>query len=77
MTHSSSPAASLDVNGKGLGAFPEACTTADVAALNWNLLAEDVSLPVAVLYEARVRHNLQWMQRFMDCLLYTSPSPRD
>ena len=60
MTHSSSPAASLDVNGKGLGAFPEACTTADVAALNWNLLAEDVSLPVAVLYEARVRHNLQW-----------------
>ena len=66
MTHSSSPAASLDVNGKGLGAFPEACTTADVAALNWNLLAEDVSLPVAVLYEARVRHNLQWMQRFME-----------
>lgn len=66
MTHSSSPAASLDVNGKGLGAFPESCTTAGVAALNWNLLNEDVSLPVAVLYESRVRHNLQWMQRFME-----------
>ncbi|RSF00542.1 amino acid deaminase [Achromobacter aegrifaciens] len=66
MTNSSFPAAPLDVNGKGLGAFPESCTTAGVAALNWNLLNEDVSLPVAVLYEARVRHNLQWMQRFME-----------
>ncbi|HAP24636.1 MAG TPA: amino acid deaminase [Achromobacter sp.] len=66
MTNSSSPAAPLDVNGKGLGAFPESCTTADVAALNWNLLNEDVSLPVAVLYEARMRHNLQWMQQFME-----------
>lgn len=66
MTNSSSPAAPLDANGKGLGAFAESCTTADVAALNWNLLQEDVSLPVAVLYEARVRHNLQWMQRFME-----------
>lgn len=66
MIHSSSPAALLDVNGKGLGAFPESCTTAGVAALNWNLLNEDVSLPVAVLYEARVRHNLQWMQQFME-----------
>lgn len=66
MTNSSFPAAPLDMNGKGLGAFPESCTTAGVAALNWNLLNEDVSLPVAVLYEARVRHNLQWMQRFME-----------
>ena len=54
------------MNGKGLGAFPASCTTAGVADLGWNLLAEDVSLPAAVLYEARVRHNLQWMQRFME-----------
>ena len=66
MMNASSPAAPLDPNGKGLGAFPESCTTAGVAALRWNLLREDVSLPVAVLYEARVRHNLQWMQRFME-----------
>ncbi len=66
MTNSSTPAAPLDVNGKGLGAFPESCTTADVAALNWNVLDEDVSLPVAVLYESRVRHNLHWMQQFME-----------
>ena len=73
MTNSSSPAAPLDVNGKGLGAFPESCTTADVAALNWNLLNEDVSLPVAVLYEARMRHNLQWMQQFMEAYHGFSP----
>ena len=66
MPQSSITAAPLDVNGKGLGAFPASCTNAGVAALNWNLLAEDVSLPVAVLYETRVRHNLQWMQRFME-----------
>ncbi|MDM9559798.1 amino acid deaminase [Bordetella petrii] len=56
----------LDADGKGLGAFPPGCTVAQAPALGWNLLEEDVSLPVAVLYEARVRHNLQWMQRFME-----------
>ncbi|HYG42277.1 MAG TPA: amino acid deaminase, partial [Bordetella sp.] len=61
-----SPAALLDADGKGLGAFPADWPAAQVAALDWNLLREDVSLPVAVLYEERVRHNLQWMQRFME-----------
>lgn len=56
----------LDPDGKGLGPFPAGCTTAQAASLGWNLLAEDVSLPVAVLYESRMRHNLQWMQRFME-----------
>jgi D-serine dehydratase len=55
----------LDAAGKGLGSFPEGCTPAQAASLGWNLLAEDVSLPVAVLYESRVRHNLAWMQEFM------------
>ncbi|WP_251864373.1 amino acid deaminase [Achromobacter sp. Marseille-Q4962] len=62
----STPAVPLDPDGKGLGPFPPACTTAGAAGLGWNLLAEDVSLPVAVLYESRVRHNLAWMQRFME-----------
>jgi len=56
----------LDADGKGLGAFPAGWPAAEAAALDWNLLREDVSLPVAVLYEARMRHNLQWMQRFME-----------
>lgn len=56
----------LDPDGKGLGQFPAGCTTAQAGSLGWNLLREDVSLPAAVLYESRMRHNLQWMQRFME-----------
>lgn len=31
----------------------------------WNLLREDLSLPAAVLYEDRLRHNLAWMEQFI------------
>jgi D-serine deaminase-like pyridoxal phosphate-dependent protein len=54
-------ASSLD---KGLGFFDSEDT--DIAGLNWNLLREDLSLPSAVLYEHKLRHNLDWMQRFTD-----------
>jgi D-serine dehydratase len=37
----------------------------DIPGLNWNLLREDLSLPTAVLYEDRLRHNLEWMQGFI------------
>jgi len=47
---------------KGLG-FVEG--VADVAAPRWNVLREDVSLPCAVLYEDRLRHNLEWMREFI------------
>jgi D-serine dehydratase len=47
---------------KGLG-FGEG--TADVARLGWNVLREDVSLPCAVLYEDKLRHNLEWMREFI------------
>ncbi|MFC4275454.1 amino acid deaminase [Achromobacter aloeverae] len=55
----------LDPDGKGLGRLDGPCSLEQVPALAWNLLAEDVSLPAAVLYETRVRHNLEWMQRFI------------
>jgi D-serine dehydratase len=51
---------------KGLGSFDHGTELTNVARLNWNLLHEDLSLPSAVLYEARLRHNLDWMQRFVD-----------
>jgi D-serine dehydratase len=42
--------------------------------MNWNLLREDLSLPSAVLYEDRLRHNLEWMQRFAAaCGVWLSP----
>lgn len=50
---------------KGLGAMTHEFTCASIAALKWNILREDVSLPVAVLYEDNLLHNLQWMQEFI------------
>jgi D-serine dehydratase len=50
---------------KGLGFFGNVLEEGEIAGLNWNLLHEDLSLPTAVLYEDRLRHNLDWMQRFI------------
>jgi D-serine dehydratase len=51
---------------KGLGIFDQVLASDAVAGLGWNLLREDVSLPTAVLYEEKLAHNLQWMQKFAD-----------
>jgi hypothetical protein len=50
---------------KGLGFLEHDVHPDEVAQLDWNLLREDLSLPVAVLYEEQMLHNLKWMQRFM------------
>ena len=49
---------------KGLGRLPEPLTSGDARGLGWSLLDEQLSLPVAVLYESRLTHNLQFMQEF-------------
>ncbi len=51
---------------KGLGYFEGKPDEINLSRLDWNLLREDLSLPSAVLYEARLRHNLEWMQRFVN-----------
>lgn len=51
---------------KGLGYFDGQLDELDFSRLDWNLLREDLSLPAAVLYEDRLRHNLEWMQRFVN-----------
>jgi D-serine dehydratase len=48
---------------KGLGKGPIADGSTS-AAIGWNLLREDVSLPVAVLSDEVMRRNLTWMQHF-------------
>jgi D-serine dehydratase len=63
-THAS--AALIDLSGKGLGAASEETPMAEVARLGWNLLREDLSLPVAVLSQDVLDHNLRWMQRFIE-----------
>jgi len=60
-----SPNPLLDPAGKGLGAFSTGLDSGHAGYLGWNLLAEDVSLPAAVLYQSRIEHNLKWMQQFM------------
>ncbi len=56
----------LDPLGKGLGAFTQQEQESALSYRNWNLLNEEVSLPVAVLYAQRLEHNLQWMQHFVE-----------
>ncbi len=51
---------------KGLGYLPHPIDREAIAKLGWNLLKEDLSLPAAVLYEDKLIHNLDWMQRFID-----------
>lgn len=55
----------IDPDGKGLGDLSCKPLVGAVKELGWNILREDVSLPVAVLREERIDHNLKWMQQFI------------
>ena len=55
----------IDPLNKGIGELTHPSAPADIKALNWNLLNEDLCMPTAVLYEERLSHNLDWMQRFV------------
>lgn len=50
---------------KGLGHLDEPVPAGEIARRGWNLLHEDLSLPAAVLYDEKVRHNLEWMRQFI------------
>lgn len=50
---------------KGLGPLSAGARKGDIRGQGWNILREDVSLPVAVLLEERVEHNLSWMREFI------------
>jgi len=56
----------LDTLGKGLGYVPPDSTFVASGSLGWNILNEDVSLPVAVLRQSRIEHNLVWMKQFIE-----------
>ncbi|MGD0911311.1 MAG: amino acid deaminase [Terracidiphilus sp.] len=55
----------VDPLNKGLGFADQAFDAIQAAALGWNLLHEDLSLPAAVLYKDKLEHNLRWMQEFV------------
>lgn len=50
---------------KGLGSLQQATPRQEIIQRGWNLLREDLSLPLAVSYEDKLRHNLHWMQQFI------------
>lgn len=55
--------------GPWLKGFPHAAPPlrrSEVAAQGWNLWAGDLPLPLAVVKVAQLRHNLQWMQQFVE-----------
>lgn len=51
---------------KGLGPLDRELHAEEFAKLGWNLLHEDLSLPVAVLDSGKLKHNLEWMRRFIE-----------
>ena len=55
----------LDDRTKGMpgGVSPFALST--IAAKHWNVLAEDLSLPLCVLHQSAVDHNARWMRAFL------------
>ena len=59
------PLPSIDPLNKGIGLFDQPLAHEEVASLGWNLLNEDICLPAAVLYEDKLRHNIDWMRRFI------------
>lgn len=65
MTENKFQERSLNLLTKGIGSAPSGCTLEDVHALGWRILDEDVSLPVAVLRQSRIHHNLDWMRQFI------------
>jgi hypothetical protein len=53
---------------KGLGRIDRDLNAEEFAQLGWNLLHEDLSLPVAVLDSEKLKHNLEWMRSLHRCL---------
>ena len=56
----------LDTLGKGLGHVTPGSTFDGCGSHRWSILNEDVSLPVAVLRQSRIEHNLVWMKQFIE-----------
>ncbi|CAG9175433.1 hypothetical protein LMG23994_03099 [Cupriavidus pinatubonensis] len=58
-------AGTIDPLNKALGRLEAPIAPENAGQTGWNLLREELSLPAAVLYEDRLAHNLEWMNRFM------------
>ena len=50
---------------KGLGSPDRNFSAEEIVQQGWNLLRENLTLPAAVLYQERLRHNLNFMREFI------------
>ncbi|HSU06132.1 MAG TPA: alanine racemase, partial [Acetobacteraceae bacterium] len=55
----------LDGAIKGMPGDAEKFPLGEIAAKRWNVLREDLPLPLAVLRQSALRHNGQWMREFL------------
>lgn len=55
----------LDASCKGFPAAAAPCAARDIAARRWQVLADDLPFPLAVLSQSALAHNLRWMQDFV------------
>jgi D-serine dehydratase len=56
----------LDGRTKGFPAAVGSLRLAQLGSMRWNVLAEDLPLPLAVLKDAALRHNSGWMRAFRE-----------
>ncbi|MDP6706931.1 MAG: amino acid deaminase [Alphaproteobacteria bacterium] len=56
----------LDGATKGVPPGAEPFPLAEIGAKGWNLLQGDLPLPLAVLKDSALRHNSDWMRRFLE-----------
>ncbi|EWY36655.1 hypothetical protein N825_25890 [Skermanella stibiiresistens SB22] len=56
----------IDGRTKGVPPGVEPFPLAGIGGKGWNVLREDMTLPLAVLKDAALAHNGQWMRRFLD-----------
>lgn len=64
MTTYSLPNPLLDASCKGFPPTAAPCRASEIAQRGWNVLADDLPLPLAVLRRSALVHNLAWMQDF-------------
>jgi D-serine dehydratase len=65
LSNQASAEAAIGLLNKGLGYLTSPIEAGILPQPGWNLLREDLSLPSAVLYQDRLRHNLTWMRDFI------------
>ena len=58
-------AALIDLRTKGIPGGTVPFAIEDIDTQNWNVLDEDMPLPLAILKDSNLRHNNLWMQKFL------------